>query len=113
MSDTAGALLLVALSHDPLVVVALAVAPTVPWLLFTIPAGLVVDRVDRRKLLVTAQLLRFVGTAPLAWAVLSGHPHPAVVAGVAFLVSSVETVVDGAADAALPDLVPPGELVRA
>ncbi len=41
-----------------------------PWLVFTLPAGVITDRVDRKKAMVTADLVRFGPTLVVALAVL-------------------------------------------
>lgn len=76
-----------------------------PYLLVGLVAGAVADRVDRRRLMVAADLLNVVvvGSVPLAW--FLGHltvPHVLVAA---FLVQTVFTFYDGANFGALPVLV--------
>jgi MFS family permease len=48
---TALPLLAASLTRDPLGVAAVEVASQVPWLLFALPAGALVDRWDRRRVL--------------------------------------------------------------
>ncbi|GAA1874382.1 MFS transporter [Lapillicoccus jejuensis] len=76
-----------------------------PYLLVGLVAGAVADRVDRRRLMVAADLVNVVvvGSVPLAW--FLGHltvPHVLVTA---FLVQTVFTFYDGANFGALPVLV--------
>jgi MFS family permease len=47
-------------TRDPLAIAAVAAAGRLPWLLLSIPAGVVIDRSDRRRLIARADLLRAV-----------------------------------------------------
>jgi MFS family permease len=58
-----------AITRNPLLIALVAVVQRLPWLLFTLPAGVIVDRSDRRRLMVTANTARFVLTAVVAVAV--------------------------------------------
>lgn len=48
------------LTRDPLLVSGLVVAQRLRWFLFTLISGVLVDRFDRRKLLVAANAMRRV-----------------------------------------------------
>ena len=63
---TAAPLLAVTLTKDPLLISALGALILLPWLLFAIPIGGIVDRVNRRQLLALANLIRFGSIALLA-----------------------------------------------
>ena len=39
-----------AVTRDPLLIALIAVAQRLPWLVFSLPAGVITDRVDRRKI---------------------------------------------------------------
>ena len=47
-----------AVTRNPLLIALIAVAQRLPWLLFTLPAGVITDRVDRRKLMVSMDVVR-------------------------------------------------------
>ncbi|MFZ0014076.1 MAG: MFS transporter [Acidimicrobiia bacterium] len=59
------------LTRNPLHIAAVAVVTRLPWLLFSLPAGVVTDRVDRRRLAAWMDVFRFVFTLGVALAVLS------------------------------------------
>lgn len=59
-------LLAVRLTRSPLAVTAVALTLTLPWLLVALHVGVLVDRFDRRRLLMLANALRFVAMAALA-----------------------------------------------
>ena len=52
-----------AVTRNPLLIALVAVVQRLPWLLFTLPAGVITDRHDRRRLMVGANAIRFVLTA--------------------------------------------------
>jgi len=60
-----------AITRNPLLIAAVVVAQRLPWLLFTLPAGVLTDRHDRRLLMVAANAARAVITVFVAFAVLS------------------------------------------
>ncbi len=49
-------LLVALITRDPLLVAGATVANRIPWLLFALPAGGLVDQVDRRGVMVTRPL---------------------------------------------------------
>jgi MFS family permease len=101
------------LSDDPLAVSSVTVAATLPWLLFGLAAGAIVDRTDRRRAMVRADIARCVGLALFALAVSAGSPSLAAVIAIVFLVGAAETIFDTAAQAVLPTLVATEQLERA
>jgi MFS family permease len=58
------------LTRSPIQIAAVATMTRLPWLLFSLPAGVITDRVDRRKLAAWMDVLRFVLTLVVAIAVL-------------------------------------------
>ena len=63
-----------AITRNPLLIALVAVAQRLPWLVFTLPAGVITDRVDRRRAMVLMDGLRFLLTLVVALAVL-GRQH--------------------------------------
>ena len=59
-----------AVTRDPLQIALIGVATRIPWLIFTLPAGVIADRVDRRKLVAWADTFRFALTLAVAFIVL-------------------------------------------
>lgn len=60
-----------AVTRNPLLIALVGVVQRLPWLLFSLPAGVITDRYDRRTLMVTANLLRATLTLTVAFVVLS------------------------------------------
>jgi MFS family permease len=59
-----------AVTRNPVLIALVAVAQRLPWLVFTLPAGVITDRGDRRKIMVGANAARAVFTVIVALAVL-------------------------------------------
>jgi predicted MFS family arabinose efflux permease len=92
---------------------ALAAATGLPVLLLSLVAGVWIDRLSRLRLMVAADLGRFVLllTVPLAWALDSLRIEQLY--AVAFLTSSLEVVFNLSYRSALPSIVGRGDLVDA
>lgn len=110
------------ITRDPALVALVAAATRLPWLLLSIPAGVVTDRHDRRRLMLRADAFRaLLALAAVGLAVDLRHgaaPGGEVaailsLAALAFLMGCAEVVRDNAAQTVLPSLVAPGELEAA
>ena len=114
------------LTRDALLIALVPIALRMPWVLFALPAGVVTDRVDRRRLIVAMDGLRaaaFLMAVAAIWAALPLAPAPLqgvsdvalytmiLIAGV--VVGVAEVFRDNAAQTMLPALVPDAELERA
>ena len=60
-----------ALTRNPLLISGVALVQRLPWMIFTLPAGVITDRVDRKKAMVAADFARFCLTLIVAFAVLA------------------------------------------
>ncbi|MFI7430008.1 MFS transporter [Micromonospora sp. NPDC049836] len=109
----AAPLLVASLTPDPAAVAAAALAPQLPWLLFALVSGALVDRLDRRRLIVAVNVGRGLVLAALAGAVLAGVATVPLIL-LAFLLTGIgETLADTASGALLPSVVPPERLEEA
>ena len=67
-----------AVTRNPVLITLIGFAQRLPWLVFTLPAGVITDRVDRRKAMVLMDTCRGVITGLLAVAVsVRSHALPA------------------------------------
>lgn len=105
-------LLAASLTRDPLLVSLVASLAFLPWLLFSIPAGALVDRVDRRRAMQLANLARAAILVLLAVTVATGTASIGALYAAAFLLGVAETVYDNAARAMLPRVVRRDQLER-
>src|SRR6478736_9401357 len=100
------ALMWVALqTGGPLGVIAVRLADSVPALLFGLHGGVVADRWDRRRVMISADLVRGVVLVPVAIAGLTGHLSLAVLVVAAFVLTAATSYFDPAYGGLLPELV--------
>jgi MFS family permease len=92
-------LLAAQLTRDPLAVSVVTFAGWLPWLLFALPAGALVDRLDRRRVMWTVDTARALVVAALTAAVLAGWASIPVLAVAGFLVGTGQTLFENAAQA--------------
>ncbi len=106
-------LLAAALTRDPALVAGVTIAQQLPWLLFALPAGVIVDRWERKGLMWRADLLRGLALAGFALLIALDQGSLALLYAIAFGLGIAETVFDTAYRSVLPSLVPSDELERA
>lgn len=110
---TALPLLIAAITRDPVVVSGVTVATFAPWLLLSLPGGAIVDRVNRRKLIITMQMVRGASVAILGAAIVLSLESVGLIYATAFIIGVGEVFVDSATQAAIPMLVEEVELENA
>jgi MFS family permease len=106
-------LLAIRFTDSPTLIAGLALALTLPWLLFTLPAGALTDRVDRRRAMLAANTIRGCLLAALAVGVAVGAGSIWVLYVAAFCIGTAETVYDTSAQSILPQVVTHQQLPRA
>ncbi|HSJ27546.1 MAG TPA: MFS transporter [Acidimicrobiia bacterium] len=119
-----------AITRDPLQIALIGVATRLPWLVFTLPAGVITDRVDRKRLIAAMDVFRFTITLavalfvmivsddlldPTAGAGTSGgrFAYLMVLYGSALAFGFAEVLRDNAAQTLMPALVETTQLERA
>jgi MFS family permease len=110
---TAGPLLAASLTRDPVQVAGLLVAQQLAWMLFALPSGALVDRVDRRFAMTAASVFRMAALLTLAVVIMVGEAPLLLLYAVFFLVGCAGLLYENAATVLLPAIVPPGGLARA
>ena len=98
-------LLAVQLTRSPLLVAGVSLAARIPWLLLSLVAGALADRLDRRQTMVRVNLARTVLLGGLALAVATGVATLPLVYAVALLLGVAETLFDTSAQSLLPAVV--------
>ena len=91
-------------SHDALALGLVGAARIAPYLIFSVPAGIVADRFDRRTILILTDIIRGGLQVILAALVIAGAPVLSIVA-VVIIASCVATFFGPAIGAYLPSLV--------
>lgn len=113
MALVAFPLLATRLTRDPVLIAGVAAVARLPWLLFALVAGALVDRLDRRALMGGVDIARAVLVGVLGTAVLFGWESLALLYLVVFALGFSETLFDNAAQAIMPRLVPLERLEQA
>jgi MFS family permease len=110
---TALPLLAASYTRDPVLVAGLTTFAFLPWLLFALVSGALVDRVDRRYAMSGANAVRALSLGVLALVTALHAGSIAALYVVAFLLGTAETVYDSATRALLPQVVGRRDLDRA
>lgn len=106
-----------ALTRDPMLVALVSVAATAPWLVLPLFVGVLVDRADRRSVMLVATAVRLVSLGALVglflWGDLAALPGAVwVLIGFALVLGTAEVLYD-AAQTILPQVVDRSLLTRA
>jgi MFS family permease len=101
----AGPLLVASETREPLLVASAWTLQYLATVLFSLPAGVVADRVDRRRLIVVANAARVAVLGVLTTTVVTGNVNIAVVLGSMFALGIAETFADNTTATLLPMLV--------
>ena len=107
---TAVPLLAASLTRDPLLVSGVTASLFLPWLLFALPGGALVDRMDRRLAMARTGWFRSLVLGGLTLTVVFDVVNIGIVYLAVFLLGSAETIYESAARAMLPSVVEPGGL---
>jgi MFS family permease len=99
-------LLVVQLTDDPVALGLVVVAVEIPWVLVSLHAGVLVDRLDRRRVMVWADAGRCAVLVGLSVVILTSQANLAWLVAVGFALGVGQVFFDVAAQAAIPDLVP-------
>jgi len=106
-------LLAVRVTSDPVSIGLITVLFSIPWLLFSLPVGVVIDRADRRRVLVAADICRAALVGALAVVLAVGEVQIWMLWAVAFGLGVGEVFFDNGSQAILPVIVPDAQLERA
>lgn len=113
LGRTAVPLAAITLTTDPLAISVIGALAFVPWLIFGLPAGMIVDRFDRRIVMAVANTLRGAVALWLAILGVTGQLSlPALFIGT-LVFGLGETLFDNATNAVIPGVVRRDQLDRA
>lgn len=101
------------LTRDPVLIAGVAVAQRLPWLVVSLPAGVLVDRSDRRVLMATMNALRCAVTLAVAVAVVVESMSIPLLYLAVLVLGFAEVLYDNASQTIMPRLVPADRLERA
>ena len=106
-------LIAVQLTDSPMLIAGVRVAQTAAGFAFGLVVGVLVDRSDRRRLMMLGNVVRGAAMAGVAVLAATGALTIAVVFAAAFVVGTAEVVTDTAAQALVPMVVDRPDLRRA
>ena len=106
-------LLALSLTDDERLLSLTTFATFLPWLFLALPVGVVVDRLDRQALMVTANVVRIALFAIVAVGAIDGWLSIWLLVTFLVVIGSCEVLFDSTAQAFLPMLVEPEDLARA
>ena len=98
-------LLVATLTRDPVLVAGATLAGRLPWLLFAVPAGALVDRMDRRRVMISVNLVRALLVGILTWTIATGDVTLLLVYVIGFALGTAETFFDTSSEAIVPLIV--------
>jgi MFS family permease len=105
MHATALPLLALQSTSSPMALSFVVMAAEIPWVLLSLHAGVVVDRLDRRRVMVWADLGRFAVLVTLVVLILTAQVNLLWLVVAAFLLGIGQVFFDLAAQSAIPDFV--------
>lgn len=106
----AGPLLVASQTDDPRLIAAAAMVQQVPTLVLGLYAGAVADRVDRKRLVLAANLTRVLVLAVLVGTIVTGTISIGLLLVLLLAVGTAEIFADTGWRAVLPSIVPPADL---
>jgi predicted MFS family arabinose efflux permease len=106
-------LLAARLTRDTVSISVVAAAAALPWLVLSLPIGALIDRADRKRIMVSADAVRAVLVAALAMLVALDAAHIWMLWIVALGLGTAEVFFDNASQAIVPALVPTRLLEKA
>ena len=101
------------LTRDPLLFAGVAIAGRLPWLLFSLHAGVIADRVDRRRLMYLTNAVRFGLMVLLGVAILLDGASIWLLYLIAVALGIFEVLFDNASNALMPAVVRKDQLEQA
>ncbi|MFT3799222.1 MFS transporter [Microbacterium sp.] len=113
LGRTAVPLVAVTLTDDPLLISVIGALAFVPWLVFGLPAGMIVDRLDRRHVMAVANVIRGLVAVWLAVLGVTGGLSLWALFVATLVFGLGETLFDNATNAVVPSVVRRDQLDRA
>jgi len=105
-------LLAISLTESPVLIAAIGAMVMLPWLLFAIPIGVIVDRVDRRYILAGANATRSFVVGLLALLIAMDHVTIFWLLAAAFFIGACEVAADTTAQSLIPQILEPKDFEK-
>ena len=101
----AGPLLIASQTRDPFLVSLALLMEYLPALIFSVVSGVIADRIERRRMVFVANVLRALILAVLVFTIVSGTVSILLVLVTLFVLGTAESFADAASSALLPGVV--------
>jgi len=113
MVHAAAPMLTLSLTSDERLIAGVSFCSMIPWLVLSLPAGVYIDRFDRRKMMVVANIIRAALFALIAFSAATGSLSIWIFMAILIGVGCCEVIFDMSAQAFLPQIVPDHLLEKA
>ena len=113
MVHAAAPLLTLSLTSDERLIAGVSFCAMIPWLVLSLPAGVYIDRFDRRKLMIAANVIRAILFGLIAFSAATGTLSIWTFMAILIGVGCCEVIFDMSAQAFLPQIVPDHLLEKA
>lgn len=113
MVHAAAPLLTLSLTSDERLIAGVSFSSMIPWLVLSLPAGVYIDRFDRQKMMITANIIRAALFGIIAFSAAIGSLSIWTFMVILIGVGCCEVIFDMSAQAFLPQLVPEHLLEKA
>lgn len=113
MVHAAAPLLTLSLTKDERLIAGVSFCSMIPWLVLSLPAGVYIDRFDRRKMMVIANFIRAALFGLIAFSAATGSLSIWIFMAILIGVGCCEVIFDMSAQAFLPQIVPDHLLEKA
>ncbi|KRO54701.1 MAG: hypothetical protein ABR77_03015, partial [Acidimicrobiia bacterium BACL6 MAG-120322-bin79] len=113
MAHAAAPLLALSLTNDARLIAGVSFAAFLPWLVLTLPAGVYIDRFNRKHLMITVNVIRAVLYSVIGFSAWQGSLTMWSLMLILLGVGCCEVIFDMSAQAFLPAIVPPELLEKA
>jgi MFS family permease len=113
MVHAAAPLLTLTLTNDERLIAGVSFCAAIPWLVLSLPAGVYIDRFDRRKLMIAANVIRAVLFGLIAFSAATETLSIWIFMAILIGVGCCEVIFDMSAQAFLPQIVPDHLLEKA
>lgn len=101
------------MTTSPTLISLAAAAFTLPWLLFGMYSGVIIDRSDRRRIILIATAVRIASLATIAVALAGGFLNYPILLALIFIFGTCEVFADNAYTVLIPAIVPTSRLAAA
>jgi len=103
-------LFVLALTHSAAQAGIVAAIESIPRVVLTLPAGALVDRMDRKRLMIGCDVLRMFALGSIPLALVAGHLAMPLIYGAALIIGACSAIFWLARVSAMPRVVPPEQL---